>query len=363
MPSLFPNPNSINAPGNVSPQNQGIPGNPPPQNQGIPGNPPPQNQGIPGNPPPQNQGAMGNPPPQNQGAMGNTPPQNQGIPGNPPPQNQGAQLTNSALPPQNQTPPTPPANNISTTAGNDNITGDSLDNLILGSSGNDTINGGTGTDTVSYLGLGNAITLKAQGIISKGAAGTDTLQNIEHITAPLGQVNTIDASTGSGSASINVDLSANSLVVNNIPGLGTQNFTVDNFVNVTGTPNVDVITGNHLDNYLVGGAGNDTLSGGRGNDTLIGVNPLSATPGSNETDVLIGGKGRDVFVLGDAATSYYQGTGVALIQDFQQGIDRIQLHGQLSDYSIVGNSINLAGTSDQIAVIKGGFNRDSLLFV
>ena len=106
-----------------------------------------------------------------------------------------------------------------------------------------------------------------------------------------------------------------------------------------------------------------TLSGGLGNDTLIGVNPLSATPGTNETDVLIGGQGRDIFAIGDAATSYYKGTGFALIQDFQQGIDRIQLHGKLSDYSIVGNSINLAGTSDQVAVIQGGFTPDSFLFV
>ncbi|MCW6049083.1 hypothetical protein K4039_03055 [Lyngbya sp. CCAP 1446/10] len=341
MPQLFPNPNSITAPGNVSPQNQGAMGNPPPQNQG----------------------AMGNPPPPNQGAMGNPPPPNQGAMGNPPPPNQGAELVSSALPPQNPTPPAPPANSINTTAGNDNITGDSLDNFVLASSGNDAINGGTGTDTVSYLGLGNAITLKAQGIISKGTDGTDTLQNIEQIIAPLGQLNTIDASTGTGAASINVNLSTNSVAVNNIPGIGTLNFTAENFANVTGTPNVDVITGNNLDNSLVGGAGNDTLSGGRGNDTLIGVNPLSATPGSNETDLLIGGRGRDVFVLGDSATSYYKGTGFAQIQDFQQGIDRIQLHGQLSDYSIVGNSINLAGTSDQIAVIQGGFTPDSFLFV
>jgi hypothetical protein len=35
----------------------------------------------------------------------------------------------------------------------------------------------------------------------------------------------------------------------------------------------------------------------------------------------------------------------------------------VSDYNIVGNSINLAGTSDQIAVIQGGFTPDSFLFV
>ncbi|XZN91786.1 MAG: M10 family metallopeptidase C-terminal domain-containing protein [Microcoleus sp.] len=341
MPPLFPNPNSINTPGNPPPQNQGTPGNPPPQNQGTPGNPPPQNQGTPGNPPPQNQG----------------------TPGNPPPQNQGGQLTSSALPLQNPTPPAPPANSINTTAGNDNITGDSLDNFILGSSGTDSIIGGLGTDTISYLSLGSGITLKAQGLVSKGTAGNDTLQSIEDIIAPLGQINTIDASTGSGTASINVDLSQNRLAVNNIPTIGTLNFTVENFVNVTGTPNVDVLTGNIENNTLVGGEGNDTLSGLRGNDTLIGVNPLSATPGSNETDVLIGGRGRDIFVLGDATKTYYSGTGFASIQDFQAGIDRIQLRGNISNYNIVGNSINLAGTSDQIAVIQGNFTPDSFLFV
>jgi Ca2+-binding RTX toxin-like protein len=302
-------------------------------------------------------------PPQDRGLPGNPPPQDRGLPGNPPPQDRGAQLVNSALPPQNQTPPPPPANSINTTAGNDSITGDSLDNFILGNSGTDSIIGGLGADTISYLNLGNSITIQAQGIVNKGAAGTDTLQSIEQIIAPLGQRNTIDASTGSGAASINVDLSQNRLAVNNIPGVGTLNFTVENFVNVTGTPNVDVLTGNIESNVLVGGDGSDTLTGLRGDDTLIGVNPLSATPGSNETDVLIGGRGRDVFVLGDAAQTYYSGSGFASIQDFRQGIDRIQLSGSISDYNIVGNSIQLAGTSDQIAVIQGAFTADSFFFV
>ncbi|CBN55088.1 MULTISPECIES: calcium-binding protein [Kamptonema] len=292
------------------------------------------------------------------------------IPPNPnpqnPPQNQTPPNPNPPNPPQNQTPPTPPtppANSISTTSGNDNITGDASDNFILGGTGSDTLSGGESTDTVSYLSLNSAITLQAGGIVNKGAAGNDILDTIEQIIAPLGQINTLDASTGSGVASINVDLSTNSVAVNNLPGIGTLNLTVENFVNVVGTPNVDVITGNRQNNNLVGGAGNDTLSGLRGNDTLIGVDLSSATPGSNETDVLIGGQGRDTFVLGDATNTYYQGAGVTFIQDFQQNRDVIQLHGQLSDYTIVGNSINLAGTSDQIAVIQGNFTTDNFVFV
>ncbi|MDQ2097644.1 MAG: calcium-binding protein [Tychonema bourrellyi B0820] len=310
--------------------------------------------------PPENPAAPGNPPRPNPGAPGNPPRPNPDTPGNPPRPNPDTQLTSSALPPQNQTPPPPPANSINTTAGNDNITGDSFENFFVASIGTDSINGGLGTDTISYLSLGSGITLKAQGLVSKGAAGNDTLQSIENIIAPLGQINTIDASTGSGTASINVDLSQNQLAVNNIPTIGTLNFTVENFVNVTGTPNVDVLTGNIENNTLVGGDGNDTLSGLAGNDTLIGVNPLSATPGINETDTLIGGQGRDIFVLGDATKTYYSGTGFALIQDFELGIDRIQLRGSLSNYNIVGNSINLAGTSDQIAVLQPGLNAQNL---
>ena len=303
-------------------------------------------------------------------APGNNPITQSQIPPNPnfpnPPQNQNPPNPNPPNPPQNQTPPTPPtppANSINTTSGNDNITGDASDNFILGGTGSDTLSGGESTDTVSYLSLNSGITLQAGGIVNKGVSGSDILDSIEQIIAPLGQINTLDASTGSGVASINVDLSTNSVSVNNLPGVGTLSLTVENFVNVVGTPNVDVITGNRQDNNLVGGGGNDTLSGLRGNDILIGVDRSSATPGSDETDVLIGGQGRDTFVLGDVTNTYYKGAGVSLIQDFQQNRDVIQLHGQLSDYTIVGNSINLAGTSDQIAVIQGNFTTNNFVFV
>ncbi len=55
--------------------------------------------------------------------------------------------------------------------------------------------------------------------------------------------------------------------------------------------------------------------------------------------------------------------GFASILGFQQGIDRIQLRGSLPNYNIVGNSINLAGTSDPIAVIQCQFTPDSFIFV
>ena len=231
------------------------------------------------------------------------------------------------------------------------------------------MNGGDGTDTMSYLEMQNSISLEASGVVNKGLAGTDSITNMEHIIAPMRQENIIDASTGTGTASIDVDLSVHRLTVNGIPGLGSLNFQVDNFVNVTGTSNADSITGDRGNNYLVGGAGNDTLTGLGGRNTLVGVNSQSANPGSNETDTLVGGESRnrnrdrDLFVLGDSSSTFYQGAGNAIIKNFDLGSDRIQLRGSRSDYDISANSIKLAGSSDLIATIQGNFNANALVFV
>lgn len=96
----------------------------------------------------------------------------------------------------------------------------------------------------------------------------------------------------------------------------------------------------HSHDILNGGTGNDTLKGGAGNDTLNGVDSSSATPGIREVDVLKGGTGRDTFVLGDANASYYSyGVStnildVAIIEDFDPNQDKIQLHGDASNYNL-----------------------------
>lgn len=170
-------------------------------------------------------------------------------------------------------------------AGNDSITliNDGLEDTVLGQEGDDTIfvldktgdnliDGGTEVnhDTVNYSSLNESITLKAQGIIEKASGGTDLLFDIESIVGDVGPgiVNTIDGS-GSGSASLNVDLGANSLIVNG-PGVPFPlSFKVFNFDNVEGTDNNDTIVGNSNDNVFVGSKGHDTYDGGSaGFDTV-----------------------------------------------------------------------------------------------
>ena len=142
---------------------------------------------------------------------------------------------------------------------------------IIGSTGNDTINGGIGQDTADYSAIGQAITLKPTGVVSKGTAGTDQLVGIENIIGATGLTNIIDASTATGTATINANLATKSLVVNTgDSAFPTLSFSVHNFVNVIGTANNDTITGNDGNNILVGNGGNDILTGNSGNDTLNG---------------------------------------------------------------------------------------------
>jgi Ca2+-binding RTX toxin-like protein len=188
--------------------------------------------------------------------------------------------------------------NVRGTSQNDNITGNNANNILIGgagndvfggSRGNDIINGDAGADTVNYSALGTTIVLGPTGTVTKaGGFGTDQLNRVETITASTLLGDTINASTATGSTSITANLAINSLIVNNVPGLGTLNFTVNNFENVTGTSQNDIITGNSANNILNGGAGNDFLAGDSGNDTLTG---------GSGADILNGGAGNDRFTF------------------------------------------------------------------
>jgi len=146
----------------------------------------------------------------------------------------------------------------------DTIRGDGADNTFTGSTGNDVYDGRGGFDTVDYGAFGSVITLKAGGAIEKQFGGTDSIVGIDRVLSATGQRNVIDGSVPNGVnllTSLVVDLATKSLVVKDIPGIGDATFTVENFVDVRGTSNADVIRGD---------AGNNTFFGSRGNDILQG---------------------------------------------------------------------------------------------
>jgi Ca2+-binding RTX toxin-like protein len=246
--------------------------------------------------------------------------------------------------------------------------GNDLDNVfnmrpsgrIVGSKGNDTINASLGF--VDYSNLGRAITFSATGYfggtIDKGSFGTDKTAGIKGFTGPTNESNTIDTSTLPTGDSINVNLTTNSLQINDsfIP-VG-----IANFVNAIGTKNNDTIVGANASGKLTGGGGNDTITGGSQNDRLTGTD--STARGVGEVDKLTGGGGNDKFILGDSQGAYYLGNSsndYANITDFNLAQDSIDI-GSLTSYSFAlegTSTVNLfAGTDvntrDLIAKINIG---------
>ena len=225
------------------------------------------------------------------------------------------------------------------------ITGGNSNDYIVGSRGFDTLDGGGGFNTLDYSGLGRAVKILPRGKIDKSGFGTDTVNNFSKIIGATNQANSIDASVGADAASLNVNLANNSLGIN-IPGFGSQQFEVINFVNVTGSKNNDTIVGGNVDSKLVGGGGNDTVSGGSGNDRITGTNRTAR--GVGEVDSLSGGGGSNKFILGDNRGAYYLGGGssdYAMINDFNLFSDSIDL-GSLRNYSFATEG---SGTIDLFA--------------
>ncbi len=250
---------------------------------------------------------------------------------------------------------------------NDIYFGTSFNDTLNGGSGNDNLNGGAGYDTANYSGLTQAITLLPQGGLRKGTLGTDSLSSIERIVGAVGKANAIDASSATGGASLAVNLGTNSITVNGIPGIGSQSFRVENFVNVTGTRNSDTITGSTGNNILNGGAGNDTLSGGSGNDTLSGGDGNDRLDGGSGNDSMSGGLGNDTFVVNTTFDRVNELSG--------QGVDRVEssvsytLGTYLENLTLTGSStINGTGNSYSNFIIgntanntlSGGEGNDTL---
>ncbi|MDJ0658180.1 MAG: calcium-binding protein [Crocosphaera sp.] len=267
--------------------------------------------------------------------------------------------------------------------GNDFITGGNGDDTFYGSKGNDTFEGQAGKDTANYSSLGQSITLLPTGIVQKGGGfGSDTLVEVERIIADASaSKNTIDTSSASAPVSINVNLEKQTLIVNNIPGVGTLTRTVINFDDVKGTNQNDTITGDSQDNHLFGNGGSDTFFGTKGNDLVDGGSGSDTVDYSNlgQSITLLptgtvqkgGGVGTDQLVLVDtiiADASVSNNTIDTSTAGSPVSID-VNLHGNtltVNNIPFVGsltrkvaNFDNVRGTNQSDSII-GDNQRNSL---
>lgn len=184
--------------------------------------------------------------------------------------------------------------------GNDQITGSSVDDKLDGGSGDDWVIGGDGADLIH------------------GRAGNDNLSGNEGDDKLVGSQGNDFIDGGSGNDEI------------------------------YGGDGADFILGGDGDDFICGGTdsdlrsqdyGQDTIYGGAGNDTIFGSLEVDHIYGGDGDDIIAaawsgdqiwGNAGADIFMITYPADSTtFQGPtpyyGVDVIQDFEVGIDRIDL--------------------------------------
>ncbi len=116
----------------------------------------------------------------------------------------------------------------------------------------------------------------------------------------------------------------------------------------------DQVIGDDGSDKMFGGDGDDTLNGGRDQDTIRGGDGDDEIKGGRLADVLNGGAGADVFVYGVKQDS---STGASdVIQDYEVGIDVIDLSGVASGLTFVGTAA-FSGTGNEVRYDIAGNGR------
>lgn len=202
--------------------------------------------------------------------------------------------------------------------GNDMVLAGSGDDVVYGQVGDDQVDGGGGNDTV-YGGMGNDTLI--------GGAGLDLL---------VGQSGDDSLFGGDGNDTL-------------YSGAG------DDFID--GGADTDTIFGGDGNDTLFGGAGHDLLSGEDGQDDLDGGTGNDVVNGQAGNDRVTGGEGDNIVLGGTGADVFYQaGTGIDRIQDFQLGIDKLEISKSVSDIAalLAGAQDNIDANGNQTVIISNG---------
>jgi Ca2+-binding RTX toxin-like protein len=284
------------------------------------------------------------------------------------------------------------ANNTLNGADKTDGAGGTISDALFGLAGNDILNGGAGND---WLDGGT----DTNGDTMTGGAGNDTYivdSELDSVSELVNGLDTGGSDTVRSSVTYKLDDNLENLTLQNVGGGGPGGGGggANNF-DGAGNGQANVITGNNGNNVLTGLGGDDRLIGGQGNDravftgsidsytftldaqnnvivtdltalrdgtdTLTTIESLqfattnynlkAGTSGNNTItavnapEVMIGGAGADTFVF-NSTNAAGNGNNRALIMDFQQGVDHINLSGIDANTTVNGNqAFNFIGTA------------------
>ncbi|MFO1329537.1 MAG: calcium-binding protein [Rubrivivax sp.] len=194
------------------------------------------------------------------------------------------------------------------------LTGNAVGNALTGGAGNDTLDGGAGNDTLA------------------GGDGND----LYVLNVPTDVVN----ETAPGSAGVDTVRLDFAAVAPYTLGNGVENARVNSALAIN-------VTGNALDNLLLGGNGANSLVGLGGADTLRG---------SEGADTLDGGEGDDLVEGGLGNDSLLGGLGIDVV-DYSSAVGAVAVSLPASTASGADGSDTLSGFEG----IQGGAGNDTLV--
>jgi Ca2+-binding RTX toxin-like protein len=210
-------------------------------------------------------------------------------------------------------------NSIIGGSGNDKLYGKAGNDTLSGNTGNDTLTGGKGNDVFIYSAGNDVIADYAAGDkISIGAAISKTSIKGSDAVFTVGK-NTLTVTKGKdkeitfiNAAGKEQTIIGGALLVTDSTKAKTTLESWRTTADASTRTKAVQITGNKLDNSIIGGSGNDKLYGKAGNDTLSGGKGNDSLWGGAGDDSLYGGAGNDTFV-------YKAGEGKDKIFDYASG--------------------------------------------
>ncbi|MBK6850104.1 MAG: putative Ig domain-containing protein [Burkholderiales bacterium] len=230
----------------------------------------------------------------------------------------------------------PPNASAPGTAGDDTITGTAGNDVIDGLAGHDSIDGAAGADTL-IGGLGNDTLIGGTGVDSMlGGAGNDTF-NVDDAfdvvveTAGGGADTLITTADYTLAAGVEVETLQLSGAATHMTGNEIDNTLI-------GADLDDVLDGADGNDSLTGAAGNDTLTGGTGNDTLaggLGDDTYNVDSALDVVDEAIGA-GTDTLIT---SANYTLAAGVE-IETLQLSGTATQLTGNELNNTLVGGALD-----------------------
>ncbi|MBR5435660.1 MAG: hypothetical protein IK120_02220, partial [Muribaculaceae bacterium] len=261
-------------------------------------------------------------------------------------------------------------------AGNDEIYSSGKQNTIIGGAGNDSIEIDSTNTVIQYaVGDGNDViegfnetsTLK----IGDGSGTYSTLDGGDDVIIKIGdgQITLKGAASwlkfddNESPANIAGELSSGVLIVDNNTKTPLTIAEDVEVVDATKRTKAIKITGNELENTILGGSGKNTIYGGDGYDSIVGGKLADKLFGEGDDDTLWGGAGNDTLEGGDGNDLFIYTAGKDVITDYTVDEDAIQIASKWTKSSVKGSDVVLTfGSSSKTLTIKDGKLKE-ILFV